>query len=259
MTSNRIVCLVTLAATFLLTGCGQQERAATAGTAYPSDEHAAPIDQATVGEITGKVVLEGNPPQLPRIFMDKDPLCASRHSEPLYAEDGKVNTDGTLPNVFVYVKAGAEKYAFAIPRNPAILDQKGCLFQPHVLGLMVGQELRILSSDPTAHNVHAMSKENREWNQSQTPGGAPLSKRFTRPEIMIPVNCKQHPWMKAYIGVTRNPFHAVTANAGTFTLKGIPAGDYTIEAWTATFGTQQQKVKVKPKESATANFTFRAR
>jgi len=190
--------------------------------------------------------------------MDKDPLCASRHSEPLYAEDGKVNTDGTLPNVFVYVKEGAEKYSSAAPRNPAILDQKGCLFQPHVLGMMVGQELRVLSSDPTTHNVHAMSKENREWNQSQTPGGAPLSKRFTRPEIMIPVNCKQHPWMKAYIGVTRNPFYAVTGNTGTFTLKGLPAGDYTIEAWTATFGTQQQKVTVKPKESTTANFTFRA-
>jgi len=258
MTSKRIIWLFTLLPALLLAGCGQQERAAPAETAAPPDQQTTPIDQATTGGVTGKVVFEGTSPKLERVFMNKDPLCEASHTEPLYTEDGKVSNDGSLPNVFVYVKEGAEKYTFAIPRTAAVLDQKGCLFQPHVLGLMVGQELRVFSSDPTTHNIHAMPKENREWNLSQAPGGAPFSKKFVRPEIMIPVKCKQHPWMSAYVGVTRNPFYAVTGNDGTFTLKGLPAGDYTLEAWTATFGAQQQKVTVRPKELTTMSFTFRA-
>jgi hypothetical protein len=126
------------------------------------------------------------------------------------------------------------------------------------VGIMVGQELRVLSSDPTTHNVHAMAKENPEWNLSQPPGSAPLKKRFTRAEIMVPVKCKQHPWMKAYIGVSENPFYSLTGNDGTFSLKGLAAGNYIVEAWTASFGTQQQSVTVRAGEATTLNFTFKA-
>jgi hypothetical protein len=103
-----------------------------------------------------------------------------------------------------------------------------------------------------------MPKDNREWNMSQAPGAAPIEQKFARPEIMVPVKCNQHPWMRAYIGVTSNPFYAVSGADGTFTIKGLPPGDYTIEAWTATFGTQEQKVTVGPKESKTADFKFKA-
>ncbi len=130
------------------------------------------------------------------------------------------------------------------------------MYRPHVLGVMAGQELRIVSSDPTTHNIHPMPKQNREWNQSQPPGAPPLVKKFAHPEVMIPVKCNQHPWMRAYIGVTSNPFFAVTGNDGAFVIRALPPGEYTLEAWTATFGTQERKVTVKPKSSSVVDFKF---
>jgi plastocyanin len=216
------------------------------------------VDQATTGEITGKAIFEGTAPRRAVIAMDKDPVCVAARSELVHVEDGAVNSNGTVPNAFVYVKQGAEKYSFPVPATPVTLDQRGCMYQPHVLGIMVGQELRVVSDDPTTHNIHPMPKDNREWNQSQPPGADPISKKFTRAEIMIPVKCNQHPWMRAYIGVTQNQFYAVTGADGTFTIKGLPPGEYTVGAWTATFGTQQQKVTVRSRESATVDFLFKA-
>ena len=168
-----------------------------------------------------------------------------------------MNDNGTLPNVFVYIKEGADKYAFTPPADPVTLDQNGCMYKPHVFGILTGQDLHVTSSDPTTHNIHPMPKDNREWNESQPPGAAPLEKKFTRTEVMIPVKCNQHPWMRAYIGVMKTPLFAVTGSDGSFTIKGVPPGDYTIEAWTATFGTQDQKVTVAPKETKTVDFTFK--
>ncbi len=210
------------------------------------------------GEITGKALFEGARPKLAEIHMDQDPVCVAKHVEPVHVEDGEVNGNGTLPSVFVYVKAGAEKYNFPVPAKPVILDQHACVYEPHVLGTMAGQELRVVSSDATTHNIHPMPKENREWNQSQPPGAPPIIKRFTHPEIMIPVKCNQHPWMRAYIGVVANPFYAVTGGEGAFTLKGLPPGEYVLGAWTATFGAQEQRVVVRANESTEADFTFRA-
>lgn len=231
--------------------------AAAAILALPAP-HRAQSGQPAGGEIAGKISFSGERPKLARIQMDQDPVCAALHSEPVYAEDGAVNSDGTLPDVFVYVKSGLQQSNFPVPKSPVILDQRACMYVPHVLGIRVGQELRVVSSDPTTHNVHPTPKENREWNQSQIPGAAPIVKKFTKPEIMIPVKCNQHPWMKAYIGVTTNPFYAVTGKDGTFAIKGLPPGNYTLVAWTATFGTEEQSVTVPASGSATADFTFSA-
>jgi len=225
-----------------------------AAAAFPGQQ-ALVAQQAALGTITGRVTLAGTPPKRAQIMMDQDPVCAAKHVEPPLVEDGAVNTNGTLPNVFVFVKDVAG--AFTPPPEPVILDQHGCLYEPHVLGVMQGQELRIVSSDATTHNIHPLPRANKEWNQSQPPGAAPLVKKFTRPEIMIPVKCNQHPWMKAYIGVTNNPFYAVTGSEGTFTIQGVPPGEYTLEAWTATFGSQQQKITVRANESTQAEFAFR--
>jgi hypothetical protein len=243
-----------------LVGCGKKEQQVTTGPAKETSSipPPTPIDQTTVGKVTGKISFDGPKPQPKRIVMDQDPACEQKHHGPVFAEDGAVNDNGTLPNVFVYVKAGAEKYIFAPPADPVVLNQDGCMYQPHVLGLMARQTLKIVSSDDTTHNIHPMPQNNREWNMSQTPGAVPLEQKFVNPEIMIPVKCNQHPWMRAWIGVTSNPFVAVTGNDGTFTLKGLPPGDYVIEAWTATFGAQQQKVTIGAKEIKTVNFTFKA-
>ncbi|HKV81542.1 MAG TPA: carboxypeptidase regulatory-like domain-containing protein [Candidatus Sulfotelmatobacter sp.] len=255
---RRILQLAVLVTMFLLVGCsGKKEPQRAEETTTTSAQQATPIDQATVGEITGKVSFAGEKPQLPVIHMDQDPVCVSKHNTPVHVDDGEVNANATLPNVFVYIKEGAENYRFATPTQPVTLDQNGCMYQPHVVGVMVGQDLHIISSDQTTHNIHPMPKDNREWNESQPPGAAPLDKQFVHSEIMIPVKCNQHPWMKAYVGVVKNPFYDVTGSDGTFTIKGIPPGDYTLEAWTATFGVQDQKLTVAPKATETVNFTFK--
>ena len=261
MMPRKIAMTLFLASALIMIGCGQKETQAPEETAAPSGEQTAaptPIDQATVGSVSGKIVFQGAKPKLGRIMMDQDPVCVQKHSGAVFAEDGAVNDNGTLPNVFVYVKAGAEKYSFAPPTQTVELDQDGCMYKPHVLGVQVGQTLNILTKDATTHNIHPMPKDNREWNVSQAPNAAPLEQKFSREEIMIPIKCNQHPWMKAYLGVTKNPFFAVTGTDGTFAIKGLPPGDYTIGAWTATFGTQEQKVTVGAKESKTVDFTFKS-
>ncbi len=247
-----------------LVGCGKKEEETAEQPATPATNAPAPtpIDQSTVGEVTGKVSFEGAKPKTPVIHMDQDPVCVQKHAgSPVHAEDGDVNDNGTLPNVFIYVKSGAEKYTFAPPSDPVVLDQNGCMYQPHVLGIMAGQTLKVVSSDATTHNIHPMPKDNREWNMSQAPGAAPIEQKFARPEIMVPVKCNQHPWMRAWIGVTSNPFYAVTGSDGTFTIKGLPPGTYTIEAWSAIGGTGQtsdQTVTIGPKETKTLDFSFKA-
>ena len=260
MTHRKLFLILCLVAAQMMIGCGEKETTAPEEAAAPAETAAppTPIDPATVATVTGKINFQGTKPKLARLMMDQDPACMQKHSGPVLAEDGAVNDNGTLPNVFIYVKSGAEKYTFAVPGEPVELDQDGCMYKPHVLGVQVGQTLSILTKDPTTHNIHPMPKDNREWNVSQAPNAAPLQQKFSRPEVMIPVKCNQHPWMKAYIGVTKHPFFAVTGSDGTYTIQGLPPGDYTIEAWTATFGTQEQKVTVAAQESKTLDFTFKS-
>jgi hypothetical protein len=202
------------------------------------------------------VVFEGPKPKLEQVDLKlADPACVAAHPEPIYNEDGAVNPDGTLPNVFLYIKSGLKR-AYPPPPEPVSLTQEGCVYRPHVLGVMVGQELHVLSDDPTTHNTHFLTRANRNWNVSQLPGAAPLIHRFTRPEIMVSVSCNKHPWMDADIGVTANPFFAVTKGDGTFTIAGLPPGTYILAAWTATFGTLEETVTVNVGEATQANFLF---
>jgi hypothetical protein len=260
MSKRNGILLFTVLMILGLAGCGKKEEESTIGPAKETTSAPAPtpIDPTTVGEVTGKISFEGTRPKPQRINMDQDPTCERKNHGPVFAEDGAVNDDGTLSNAFVYVKAGAEKLTFAPPATTAVLDQNGCMYKPHVLGIMAGQILQIISSDDTTHNIHPVPQNNREWNMSQTPGAAPIQQKFMHPEIMIPIKCNQHAWMRAWLGVTSNPFFAVTGSDGTFALNGLPPGDYTIEAWTATFGTQEQKMTVGAKESKTVNFKFKS-
>lgn len=261
MTKKNVVWLSIILAVTLLVGCGKKEEQPPETATQPPATTGTPVDQATVGTITGTVKFEGTKPKLAVIHMDQDQFCVSKHSSPVHVEDGEVNDNGTLPNVFVYVKEGADKFSFPTPTDAVTLDQNGCMYKPHVLGVMAGQAFKVVSSDQTTHNIHPLPKDNREWNESQAPGAAPIEKTFARPEIMIPVKCNQHPWMRAYVGVTKNPLYAVTGSDGKFTIQGVPPGDYTIEAWSVVGGTngttQDQKVTVGAKESKTVDFSFK--
>lgn len=261
MTDRRWLWALNAVLILVLTGCGKKEDTQEQPPEAPASAPT-PIDPSTTGQISGRILLDGPKPAQHAIHMDQDPTCLQKYGgKPVYAEDDAVDDDGTLPNVFIYVKSGAAKYSFAPPIDPVVLDQNGCMYRPHVLGIMVGQTLKITSSDATTHNIHAIPRDNREWNMSQAPGAAPIEQKFARPEVMVPVKCNQHPWMRAWVGIVSNPFYAVTTGDGTYTLKGLPPGDYTIEAWTALGGmpqTQDQQVTVGPKESKSVDFKFKA-
>lgn len=239
------------------TGCSKSEKPAgetAATTPTPTTPAGPQVDKSTVGAITGTVTLKGSPGKLKTIDMTQDPSCPTDPQTP----DVIVVNNGKLANVFVYIKDGLGQFAFPAPTEPAVLDQKGCRYAPHVLGLTVGQPLKILNSDLTEHNVHPMPKNNSEWNEMQMARGAPLTKTFQHSEIMMPVQCNQHPWMKAYLSVLPHPYYAVTGQDGSFQIKDLPPGEYMVAVIHEKLGEQTAKVKVGPKETAKANFSFAA-
>ncbi len=256
--SKKLVLALLLIPVLFLAGCGgSKEETKTETPAATPAASAPPIDEANAGTITGKVSFTGATPVMKNISMDATPACARQHSTPPKSEEVALNADGTLKNVFVWVKAGVAERQWPMPSTTPVLDQHTCVYQPHVLGVMVNQEIEIRNSDPTNHNVHPLPKVNREWNESQAPKSDPKRKSFPREEIMIAVKCNVHPWMRSYIGVVNHPFFAVTGADGAFSIKGLPPGDYTVEAWHEKLGAQEAKVTVGAKESKTADFNFK--
>jgi plastocyanin len=239
-------------------GCGKKEEAPA--TSAPS---AAPAEQitATLGDasITGKVAFGGTAPKPVAIPTSADPKCEEMHADkPLTSEEVIVNPNGTLRNVFVYVKSGLDGKTFPTPRGPVEIDQEGCHYRPHVFGMQAGQPLLIKNSDPTLHNIHAMPKNSKEFNLGQPNQGMETTRTFANPEVMVHFKCDVHPWMSAYCGVLSHPFYSVAGDDGTFALKKLPAGTYVVEAWHEKYGTQTQTVTVSDKESKEITFTFKA-
>jgi plastocyanin len=215
------------------------------------------VDPATAGALKGTVRFSGKKPARQKIDMSGEPACVEAHHGTPYDETVVVNPNGTLANVFVYIKTGLEGKKFEVPTAPAVIDQRGCWFNPRVLGIQTGQTLQVINSDPVTHNIHPLAQINREWNHSQGQGDAPLARRFINPEVMIRVKCNIHRWMHAFIGVVEHPYFAVTGSDGAFEIRNIPPGDYLIEVWTETLGTQQQKVTVSPAGEIETSFTFK--
>jgi plastocyanin len=207
------------------------------------------------GDVTGKVIFKGKAPVEPRINMNADPVCRKAHKKPVFGESVVVNKNGTLKNVLVFIKSGLAPKKYPTPTQKLLFDQEGCEYNPHVLGIMVGQELDIKNSDNTLHNVHSLSKLNPQFNRAQPIKNMVMSEKFEKVET-FKVKCEVHPWMNAYIGVFDNPYFAVTGDDGSFTLKGVPAGEYTIEAWQEKYGEKTGKVKVDASGKATVDFTY---
>lgn len=214
------------------------------------------LSSAIAGDVAGKVSFDGKAPAAMKLKMNADPICMKNHPKDVYGEDVVVNKNGTLKNVLIYVKDGLGGKTFPAAGQKAVFDQIGCIYKPHVLGVQVGQELEILNSDPTLHNVHSLSKLNTQFNQAMPMKGMKINKKFDKVET-FKVKCEVHTWMGAYIGVFSHPFYAVTGDDGSFTLKGVPAGDYTVEAWHEKYGVQTAKVKVDAAGKASADFKFK--
>ncbi|MEP6715096.1 MAG: carboxypeptidase regulatory-like domain-containing protein [Terriglobia bacterium] len=238
-----------LALALLLAACGSA----------PKPEASLPpahTDPATAGIVSGRVLFQGDAPKMPQIDMSSNPNCERQHHAPQYAETVVVNKNGTLRNVFVRIKDGLPKAQWPVPAKSAVLDQNGCVYEPHVLGIMEGQDLEIVNNDPVNHNVHAECQINAAWNESQPPRAEHKFKKFTAEEILFPVTCSVHPWMRSYIGVSAHPFFAVTGDDGSFSLKGVPPGTYTIEAVHEKYGRKEGKVTLAPSGTATIEFTY---
>jgi plastocyanin len=249
---------IPLVALLIAAACGSpspQPSSAPAATPEPTAAPAAPTPLLGESTITGTVKYAGTP-EKPRIIpMDSDPLCMPEG--PQTSEVLIVGPGNGLQNAFVYVKDGLGDYKFTAPQTPVVLDQKGCKYSPHVFGVQVGQPVIVVNSDPTLHNIHAVPKANTEFNFGQSAKGMKTTRRFDKPEVMVPFRCDVHGWMASYGGVVAHPYFAVSNADGTFAIKGLPAGTYTIEVWHERLGTQTTKVTVDGKSSATANVVFK--
>jgi Carboxypeptidase regulatory-like domain len=236
-------------------GCSSNSKSSNSSISEPAPT--ASVNPATAGTITGRVRLDGTRPKLRPIDMSAEPYCEKVHPTPVMPPEVVVGKDGALANVVIYVKGGElERYRFPTPTQPVELDQRGCMYEPHVVALMTNQPLEVKNDDQTTHNVHALPNENPEWNESQPIGAAPIEQRFAIPELAIPLRCNVHPWMTAYVFVFPDPYFAVTRNDGHFEIKNLPPGTYTVEAWQEKYGIEDQRVTVAPKQSTELSFAF---
>jgi len=230
--------------------------AAAAPANAPAPANAAAAPAAGGATITGKVTFTGTAPQNELIKMDADAYCKAAHSTPVYGQEVQVNGNGTLKDVLVFVKEGATG-TYPAPSEAVTLDQRGCQYHPHIFGIQAGQPLKILNSDGTLHNIHALPKINAEFNIGQPFQKMETIKKFDKPEVPLRFKCDVHKWMGAYCGVFAHPFFAVTNDQGTFEIKNLPPGNYVIEAWQEKFGASDQNVSVTGSESKTVEFGFK--
>lgn len=206
------------------------------------------------GIVSGTVLFAGKAPAALRIDTSADPACRIKNPNP--KTEWVVVNNGHLANVFVYIKAGAalDDLSFETPAEPVVIDQQGCRFVPHVVGVQTNQMVEFVNSDPTTHNIHPRPKVNEEWNQSQASGAPPLRKQFSRPEVMIPIMSNQHPWMRVWVGVVPHPFFSVSDSEGRFSIEGLPPGNYIIAAWHEQLGEKTMEVAIPP--GSQQHFTF---
>lgn len=206
--------------------------------------------------VRGTVKFDGVAPKGKAISMAADPSCAQQHPTPVSTQEIMADGKGELQNAIVFVSEGLSG-TFDPPSQPVVIDQKGCMYQPHVLAVRAGQEFEVVNHDPVIHNIHPMPANNREWNKAELPGSK-VDESFSREEIAIPVKCNVHPWMRSYVAVFKHPYFVVTGKDGTFDLSNLPPGTYTISAWHEKLGTQTAKITIGANETKNVDFVFKS-
>lgn len=217
------------------------------------------VGSVAMADVTGKAVFNGEAPKRKELKMNAVPQCAALHTDPVYDEIIVVGEKNELKNVAVYIKEGAA-LGGETPKTPVVLDQKGCVYVPHVVTVMVGQTLQAKNSDPFLHNVHGLAKDNGEFNFPQQNAGQVDPINATKAVETYKVKCDVHPWMSAWVVVLDHPFSSVTGDNGEFAIKGVKDGKYTLVAWHERLGTQEQAIEVKDGKVATpVEFKFEPR
>ena len=239
-----------LAMLALASGCEREPAGVPIAGRTPS-----PLDTRQTGAIDGTVRFTGTPPEPVVVDVTADPACAAAHAGGFRTREVEV-ADGRVAQVFVYVARGLEDRVFAMPAEPVVIDQRGCTYAPRVAGVRTGQSIEFVNSDDTLHNVHGMPRASAAWNFGMAFQGTRRKLTIAHPEVMVPIGCNVHPWMRAYLGVVDHPYFAVTDASGAFHLAGVPAGTYVLAAWHERLGTQERTVVVPAEGTVTADFTF---
>ncbi|HXT99844.1 MAG TPA: carboxypeptidase regulatory-like domain-containing protein, partial [Polyangia bacterium] len=207
------------------------------------------------GTIAGTVKLVGTPPEMQMTKRQADPYCAKT---PMKDEEVVVGPGGALKNVIVRVTKGVSGQ-FDPPATAAVVDQSACMYRPRVQGIVLGQPVQIKNSDMTLHNIHGYKGASTLFNKAEIPGQPPMVQQFKDADQIVKLKCDVHPWMTGFVLVSSHPFFAVTSDDGSFKITGLPAGNYTVEAWHERFGAKTAEVTVAADTPAQAAFQFAAK
>lgn len=240
-----------------LAGCGNKQSTESPNEgASATHSQGKPVDDATAGTVTGTIRFEGALPQMRTINMIDVPNCAKAHSTPVMTESVVPGDNGTLQNVVVYLQGDFSGYSFPQSSQPVKVEQRGCIYSPHVAAVMTGDSLQVTNEDQVTHNINAISQFRQGWNETQLSGSAPVLRRLVHEEIPMTVKCTMHPWMRFYLVVLSHPYFQVTGKDGQFTLRHVPPGTYTLAAWQETYGTKKQSITIQPNQEQTVSLTF---
>lgn len=212
---------------------------------------------AQAAVISGKIAFEGEAPARKPLNFGAEKQCAIMHGDNMpMSEDLVVNPNQTLKWALVYIKEGVPASTAPAPSEAVEMNQKGCMFEPHAVVARAGQKVIFRNSDPLLHNVRSESKVEKPFNIAQPIQDMTTAKTFTQPEIGIKMRCDVHFWMASYVHVLDHPFHAITGDDGSFQIKDLPAGTYTVEVWHEKLGTETQSVTVAESDQKTVDFTM---
>jgi len=205
----------------------------TSTTDAPSDDAPAETTEASGdwGDLKIRFVYDGSPPSPDAITPTKDIEVCGKHQ--LVDEEVKVSEDGGLANVVVWIRSDHEVHPdLEAPSGEAVIDNKNCRFEPHIVVYRTGQQLVLKNSDPIGHNTNVAGFfDNTPFNHL-IPAGQSIEKQLEFDEALpVKVQCTIHPWMLGHLVVKDTPYAGASATDGTLTISKLPIGEHEFQFW----------------------------